>query len=75
MATTPDATVYKATGNKIENQVQGIADHLREALDAIIDLPKASQVIKTHQHTNYKNPLTKANSSNKHQITSTYLRQ
>ncbi|KAJ4004484.1 hypothetical protein NW752_011580 [Fusarium irregulare] len=67
MATLPNATVDKATGKQPETQVQGIADHLREALDAIIDLPKASQVIKTHQHTNYKTPLTKANSSNKHQ--------
>lgn len=35
MATTPDATVDKVTGKKLDNQVQGIADHLREALDAI----------------------------------------
>ena len=35
MATPPEATVDKATGKKLENQVQGIADHLREALEAI----------------------------------------
>ena len=35
MATTSDHTVDKAIGKKLENQVQGIADDLREALEAI----------------------------------------